>query len=168
MFCLSDWLCLCIFFLVITGFIIWSWLGLWAPGREQIAKKSTSKTKFNHSVESVGHGELVLFCKFFTAAREYSPIPWPSRLLVGTLGWGNLVFWPGIGEEGRGRGTLAKFQVTGMIEVCFFLGLTIFWTKLFFLAVALLKCSKYSFFQCLNFRFHGSSPSLGIRGTPPV
>ena len=62
------------FFLVITGFIIWSWLGLWAPGREQIAKKSTSKTRFNYSVESVGHGELVLFCKFFTTAREYTPL----------------------------------------------------------------------------------------------
>ena len=62
------------FFLVITGFIIWSWFELWAPGREQIAKESASKTEVNYSVESVGHGELVLFYKFFTAAREYTPL----------------------------------------------------------------------------------------------
>ena len=40
--------------------------------------------------------------------------------------------------------------------------------KIFFLAVALLKYSKYSFFFGLNFRFHGSLTTLGIRGTPPV
>ena len=86
--CLTVSLC---FFLVITGFIIWSWFGLWAPGREQIAKKSTSKIKVNYSVESVGHGELVIFCKLFAAAREYSPLT-IAIVIVGTLGWGNLVF----------------------------------------------------------------------------
>ena len=40
--------------------------------------------------------------------------------------------------------------------------------KFFFLAVALLKDSKYLFFFGLNFRFHGSLTTLGIRGTPPV
>ena len=97
-----------VFFLVITGFIIWSWLGLWAPGREQIAKKSTSKTKVNYSVESVGHGELVLFCKFFTAAREYTPltiviVSWdmgPGELSILTRHRG------GGDGEGEGEGVL--------------------------------------------------------------
>ena len=96
MLCLSVCLSVCLtvslcFFLVITGFIIWSWFGLWAPGREQIAKKSTSKIKVNYSVESVGHGELVIFCKLFAAAREYSPLT-IAIVIVGTLGRGNLVF----------------------------------------------------------------------------
>ena len=162
-FCLSDWLFLCGFFLVITGFIIWLWLGLWAPDREQIAKKSTSKTKVNYSVESVGHGELVLFCKFFTTAREYTPL---TTALVGTLGQGNLVFWPGIGEEGRGRGYSGQIS-RGWSKYVFFL-VWKFFEQIFFLALALLKYSKYSFFFGLNFRFNESLPTLGIRGTPPV
>jgi len=94
------------FFLVITGFIILSWLGLWAPDREQIAKKSTSKTKVNYSVESVGHGEVVLFCKLFTTASLYTPltiaiVSWdigPGELSILTRhrggGKGERVLWP--------------------------------------------------------------------------
>ena len=76
------------------------------PGREEMAKKSTSKIKVNYSVESVGHGELVLFCKFFAAAREYTPltiaiVSWdigPGELSILTRhrggGEGEGVLWP--------------------------------------------------------------------------
>ena len=58
------------------------------------------------------------------------------------------------------------FQVTGIIEVCFFPWFEIFRSEIFwdkpFLAVNLFEYSKYSFFFGVDFSFHGSSPSLGI------
>ena len=134
---------------------IWSWVIL-----------ETSKTKVNYSVDFVGHRELAIFFKFFTIGREYTPltIKIVGRDIKGTyhfhLGWV------------RGWCSGQFFQVTGMIEVCFFSWFEIFRSKIFwdkpFLAVNLLKYSKYSFFFGVDFSFHGSSPSLGIWSTHPV
>ena len=69
------------------------------------------------SVDFVDHRELAIFFKFFTIGREYTPltIKIVSRDITGTyhfhLGWV------------RGWCSGQFFQVTGMIEVCFFLGL---------------------------------------------
>ena len=85
---------------------IWSWVNL-----------ETSKTNVNYSVDFVGHRELAIFFKFFAIGREYTPltIKIVSLDIRGTyhfhLGWV------------RGWCSGQFFQVTGMIEVCFFLGL---------------------------------------------
>ena len=81
------------------------------------ANLETSKSKVNYSVDFVGHRQLVLFFKFFITGREYTPlsIKIVSRDIGGTyhfdLGW----------VKGWYSGQF--FQVTGMIEVCSFLGL---------------------------------------------
>ena len=56
--------------------------------------RETSKTKVNYSVESVGLRELALFFKFFTIARENTPL---TIGIVSRADWGNLLFWPGMG-----------------------------------------------------------------------
>ena len=118
--------------------------------------RETSKTKVNYSVESVGLRELALFFKFFTIARENTPL---TIGIVSRADWGNLLFWPGMGErvvlwpDSKSRGW-PKYLFSW-----FEIGLKF---SVLFSAVTLFKCSKYSFFFGVDFSLHGSSPSLGV------
>ena len=127
---------------------IWLTVSLWT-----IALNPLATENWYYSASSLLHQESIL--------------PWLSRLLVGTFARGNLVFWPGIGEEerARGRGYSGQIPSHGDDRSMFFSWFENILNKL---AVALLKYSKYSFFFGLNFRFHGSLTTLGIRGSPPV
>ena len=70
-------------------------------------------------VDFVGHRELAIFFKFFTIGREYTPLGMTIKIVSRDIG-GTYHFhlgWVRVWYSGQ------FFQVTGMIEVCFFLGL---------------------------------------------
>ena len=92
----------------------------------QASESRESRNKQNHSVESVGLRELALFFKFFTIARENTPL---TIRIVSRADWGNLLFWPGMGE---GVVLSPDSKSTGWPKYVFFLGLRLVWNFPFF------------------------------------
>ena len=77
--------------------------------------RKTSKTKVNYSVESVGLRELALFFKFFTIARENTP------LTIGIvswayfdLGWGRGWYSGQLPNQGDDRSTFFSWFETSL------------------------------------------------------